>query len=58
MGVEADASQPGEGEDDRVEVLARAEGLGGGAREPIVCKDPFKWSRSLELTVRIRRQAG
>ena len=32
MGVEADASQPGEGEDDRVETLARAEGGGRGAR--------------------------
>jgi len=32
--------------------------VGVGAREPIVCKDPFKWPCSLELTVRIRRQAG
>ena len=32
VGVEADAPQPGEGEDDRVETLARAEGGGRGAR--------------------------
>ena len=32
VGVEADAAQPGKGEDDRIETLTRAEGGGGGAR--------------------------
>ena len=32
MGVEADAAQPGEGEDNRIETVARAEGGGRGAR--------------------------
>ena len=31
MGIEADAPQPGKGEDNRIETLARAEGGGRGA---------------------------